>query len=101
MWSGPYDHTRRFTYWVERIAAGGEVLAPEPRDYQIQVIDARDQASWAIDMIERRARAPSTRSVPNHHSASTDMLNAIVEAVGPEGTTLTWVDGCVPCRTGR
>ncbi len=29
---GPYDHTRRFTYWVERIADGGEVLAPAPPD---------------------------------------------------------------------
>ncbi|MEO8330179.1 MAG: NAD-dependent epimerase/dehydratase family protein, partial [Candidatus Nanopelagicales bacterium] len=49
---GPYDYTHRFTYWVERIAAGGAVLAPGPRDYGIQVIDARDQAAWTIDMLE-------------------------------------------------
>ena len=26
---GPYDHTDRFTYWVHRVAQGGEVLAPQ------------------------------------------------------------------------
>jgi 2'-hydroxyisoflavone reductase len=25
---GPYDYTDRFTYWVQRVARGGEVLAP-------------------------------------------------------------------------
>ncbi len=39
---GPYDRSYRFTWWVERLARGGEVLAPgEPQD-PIQVIDARD-----------------------------------------------------------
>ncbi len=27
---GPYDYTGRFTWWVERIARGGRVLAPAP-----------------------------------------------------------------------
>ncbi len=26
--AGPYDHTRRFTWWVERVARGCPVLAP-------------------------------------------------------------------------
>ncbi|MEA2492820.1 MAG: hypothetical protein QOJ29_731 [Thermoleophilaceae bacterium] len=47
---GPYDHTNRFTYWVTRIAAGGDVLAPEPRDQPVQVIDARDLAAWAVSV---------------------------------------------------
>ena len=29
---GPHDHTGRFTWWVRRIARGGEVLAPGPAD---------------------------------------------------------------------
>ena len=29
---GPWDPTGRFTYWPARIAEGGDVLAPEPRD---------------------------------------------------------------------
>src|SRR4051794_26843465 len=43
---GPHDATNRFTYWVTRIARGGDVLAPEPRDQPVQVIDARDLAAF-------------------------------------------------------
>ncbi|HEY3766967.1 MAG TPA: NAD-dependent epimerase/dehydratase family protein, partial [Gaiellales bacterium] len=50
---GPHDPTGRFTYWPERIAAGGDVLAPAPPEQPIQVIDARDLAAFALDLIER------------------------------------------------
>ncbi len=51
---GPHDPTQRFAEWVRRIAAGGEVDAPEPRDEPIQVIDARDLAAFAVDALEHR-----------------------------------------------
>ena len=52
---GPYDYSDRFTYWVVRVAAGGEVLAPGRPQRFIQFIDARDLAQWTIEMIERNA----------------------------------------------
>ena len=43
--SGPHDPTDRFTYWPRRIAAaGGEVLAPDRPERQVQFIDVRDLA---------------------------------------------------------
>lgn len=51
---GPHDHTGRFTWWVRRIARGGEVLAPAPYDAPIQIIDARDLAEWTLDLAEER-----------------------------------------------
>jgi nucleoside-diphosphate-sugar epimerase len=45
---GPWDSTGRFTYWVTRLADGGRVLAPLPRDADTQVIDVRDLASWIV-----------------------------------------------------
>jgi 2'-hydroxyisoflavone reductase len=51
---GPWDPTGRFTYWPARFAAGGRVLAPEPRDAPVQVIHARDLADWIVDAAERR-----------------------------------------------
>ncbi len=51
---GPHDYTDRFTYWVERVAAGGEVLAPGRPEQFVQFIDARDLAEWLVQMIERR-----------------------------------------------
>lgn len=51
---GPHDPTDRFTYWVERIAKGGEVLIPDvPKDLT-QFIDVRDLSSWIIQMVERK-----------------------------------------------
>ena len=50
---GPYDYTDRFTYWVVRVARGGEVLAPGRPDRFLQFIDVRDLAEWTLSMIER------------------------------------------------
>ncbi len=49
---GPYDPTGRFTYWVTRLARGGETLAPEPRSQPVQIIDARDLAAWILRSAE-------------------------------------------------
>ncbi len=46
---GPHDPTDRFTYWVRRMAEGGEILAPESSDVaRTQVIDASDLARWVV-----------------------------------------------------
>jgi 2'-hydroxyisoflavone reductase len=45
---GPWDPTGRFTYWPKRLADGGRVLAPAPRDADAQVIDVRDLAGWIV-----------------------------------------------------
>lgn len=51
---GPYDFTGRFSYWVNRVAEGGEMLAPGRKDKRIQFIDVRDLAEWIILMAEQR-----------------------------------------------
>jgi 2'-hydroxyisoflavone reductase len=51
---GPDDYTDRFTYWVMRVARGGEVLAPGRPDRSIQFIDVRDLAEWIVRLIERK-----------------------------------------------
>ena len=50
---GPGDTTDRFTYWVERLALGGEVLGPPEPSSELQWVDARDLCPWIIDLIER------------------------------------------------
>ena len=50
---GPWDPTGRFTYWPQRIADGGRVLAPAPPDAAAQVIDVRDLAAWIVRAAER------------------------------------------------
>jgi nucleoside-diphosphate-sugar epimerase len=45
---GPYDHVLRLPWWVRRVSLGGEVLAPGAPATAIQLIDARDLASWML-----------------------------------------------------
>jgi 2'-hydroxyisoflavone reductase len=83
---GPHDHTGRFTYWVKRLARGGEVLAPGYPDRAIQVVDARDLAAFTLIPTGGTFHT----AVPRLTFA--EMLEAIAAEVAPPGTTLTWVD---------
>lgn len=47
---GPYDSTFRFPYWIDRVAKGGEILAPGKFSDQIQWIDVRDLADWIVNI---------------------------------------------------
>lgn len=49
---GPHDPTDRFTYWVKRVADGGEILAPDRPEVLTQLIDVRDLADFIITLIE-------------------------------------------------
>jgi 2'-hydroxyisoflavone reductase len=88
---GPHDHTDRFTFWVKRIARGGEVLAPGRPEDPIQLIDARDMARWMIAMLEGGHAGTFHAVSPPPPFGFGDMLEAIAAEVAPEGTTLTWV----------
>ena len=88
---GPYDPTGRFTYWVHRIARGGEVLAPEPRDQAVQLVHGRDLADWIIDMAERRETGVFNATGPERPLTMEGLLEAIREASGTDAR-LTWAD---------
>jgi 2'-hydroxyisoflavone reductase len=49
---GPFDPTDRFTYWPDRIAKGGEIIAPDVPEAPMQFIDARDLADFTLHAIE-------------------------------------------------
>ena len=51
---GPYDYSNRFPYWLQRVAKGGECLAPGHPNTPVSVIDARDLAEWTLLMTEKR-----------------------------------------------
>ncbi|MCI0687455.1 MAG: NAD-dependent epimerase/dehydratase family protein [Sporichthyaceae bacterium] len=89
---GPHDYSYRFTYWVDRIARGGEVLAPGDPTDPIQVIDARDMATWGIGLLERKAAGIFHAVSPPPPFGFGHLLDAVATEVAPAGTTLTWVD---------
>jgi len=87
---GPYDYTDRFTYWVERVARGGEVLAPGRPERCVQFIDARDLAEWIMRMIEcKETGVYNANGLPNILT----MENVIEECktVSASDASFTWV----------
>jgi 2'-hydroxyisoflavone reductase len=83
---GPFDRSGRFTYWVKRIARGGEVLAPGHPDRAIQVVDARDLAAFTL------VPTAGTFHTTGPIMSFAEMLEAIAAEVAPPGTRLTWVE---------
>jgi 2'-hydroxyisoflavone reductase len=89
---GPHDPSDRFTYWPERIAEGGEVLAPARPDYQVQLIDVRDLADWTVGMVERGAVGVHNATGPD--AAHPLFLGQILDAskiVSGSDASITWM----------
>jgi 2'-hydroxyisoflavone reductase len=88
---GPHDPTDRFTWWVRRAAAGGEMLAAGPPSAPIQGVDARDLGAFVLDRIE--ARDTSTYGVvgPAEPATTADVVEAARSAAGAD-TTFVWAD---------
>ena len=72
---GPYDPTDRFTYWVRRVAQGGEVLAPGRPDRAVRALDARDLAAWCVRKIEAQ-----TTGVFNTAGADRETMESLLDA---------------------
>ena len=49
---GPGDHTDRFTYYVDSVIKGGDVLAPGLPETEVQWVDARDLCPWIVTLAE-------------------------------------------------
>ncbi len=88
---GPHDYTDRFTYWVARVARGGEVLAPGRPQRHVQFIDARDLADWTISMIEqKRTGVFNCNGVPGVLTMAS--LLDECKAVSDSDASFIWVD---------
>jgi 2'-hydroxyisoflavone reductase len=88
---GPFDRSYRFTWWVDRLARGGQVLAPGAPDDPIQVIDAEDMARWTVSLLENSVTGTFHAVSPAPPFGFGDMLAAIAAEVAPPGTELVWV----------
>jgi 2'-hydroxyisoflavone reductase len=80
---GPHDPSDRFTYWPERIARGGEVLAPDAPDRVTQVIDARDLASWMLASLRAGLTGTFNATSPGAALAPAPVATATAAAATP------------------
>jgi 2'-hydroxyisoflavone reductase len=88
---GPWDPTERFTYWPLRIARGGDVLVPEPRDARVQFIDARDLADWIVRRAELRTVGVFNATGPLPRPTMEEVLETCRRLANPRAE-LHWVD---------
>lgn len=92
---GPHDGTNRFTYWVTRVAAGGEVLVPDALDRPVQVVDVRDLAGWMVDAAEDRLTGTLNVMGPRGAVTFGGLLAAARAAGGPTRGSPPWTrTGC-------
>ncbi len=87
---GPGDPSGRFSYWPERLAEGGDVLAPESPDRPAQMIDVRDLAAWIVTSVEQRHTG--VYDATGHVSGLGTVLDEIARQVGG-GAEVIWADG--------
>lgn len=87
---GPHDYTDRFTYWVVRVARGGEVLAPGRPERFVQLIDVRDLAEWIVKMTERKRTGVYNANGLANTFRMEDLLEEC-RSVSDSDAAFTWV----------
>jgi 2'-hydroxyisoflavone reductase len=88
---GPWDPTDRFTYWVTRVASGGEVLAPGKPERRIQFIDARDLAEWMLRLADDRVSGTFNATGPEPRPTMGELLETAWKVSGSDAR-IVWVD---------
>ncbi|WP_019587960.1 SDR family oxidoreductase [Deinococcus apachensis] len=87
--AGPYDPTGRYTYWIDRVAAGGDFLAPGNGSDFVQVIDARDLAHFTMKVLEEDI--PGVFNLAGPRLSWREFLEVAREATGSNARPV-WVD---------
>ncbi|MFJ2770031.1 NAD-dependent epimerase/dehydratase family protein [Streptomyces sp. NPDC087300] len=97
---GPYENIGRLPWWLNRVARGGPVLAPGPRDMGIQYIDVRDLAEWIVDAAAAGLHGPYNLVSPVAHTTMGEFLEACTAAAGAPDAELRWTSADVIAEAG-
>jgi 2'-hydroxyisoflavone reductase len=81
----------RFTYWVDRIDDGGEVLATGDPTDPVQFIDVRDLAEFYVHLLENDTPGVFNAEGPEASLSSAALLHGI-RAVTNTPVSFTWVE---------
>ncbi|MDN3020700.1 SDR family oxidoreductase [Streptomyces sp. S.PB5] len=88
---GPYENIGRLPWWLNRIARGGPVLAPGPRELPLQYVDVRDLAEWVLDAVEGELSGPYNLMSEPGHTTMGGLLDACSQVTGG-AAELRWTD---------
>jgi 2'-hydroxyisoflavone reductase len=87
---GPHENVGRLPWWLARVARGGAMLAPGPRDLPLQFVDARDLAQWLLDAAAAGRSGPYNVASRRGHATMGTLLDACVAATGSDAE-LVWM----------
>ena len=96
---GPYENIGRLPWWLNRVARGGPVLAPGPRELPLQYVDVRDLAEWILGGVQRGLGGAYDLVSPPGHTTMGELLDACVQVTGGEGD-LRWTGAEVILEAG-
>ena len=88
---GPREDVGRLTWWLCRMARGGEILCPGPPDLPLQYVDARDLAGFCIDAALAGHSGPFNVVSRRGHATMGAMLDACHSVAGARDAALTWL----------
>lgn len=88
---GPHEDIGRLPWWLDRVAAGGRVVAPGRPERPLQYVDVRDLAAFVLDALTEGVSGPVDLVGPSGHATTRSLLEACVEATGGRAE-LVWVD---------
>jgi len=89
---GPGDTSDRFSYWPDRVAKGGDVLAPGKPEGRVQFVDVRDVAAWMLHCLEQDVTGVYNCNGFRGEVSMRELLDGCKCATS-EPVEFVWVDG--------
>jgi len=87
---GPGDRTDRFTYWVDRLDDGGDVLVQGHRADPIQFVEVRDLAEFYVHLLENSTTGIFNTEGPQAELTTAGLVHGI-RAITTTPSRLHWV----------
>jgi nucleoside-diphosphate-sugar epimerase len=76
---GPREYVGRLPWWLERVAAGGRVLAPGSPARSIQPVDVRDLAEFAVQSVTNGVSGTYNVTAPMDRETFGSLLSACAQ----------------------
>ncbi|GII83568.1 reductase [Sphaerisporangium siamense] len=88
---GPWENVGRLPGWLRRVARGGRVLAPGDPELEMQLIDARDIATFTVDQAAKGTEGRFLLTGPAGNTTFGRWLADCAEVTGSDAE-FVWVD---------